>query len=173
MVQYANNNFDTYIKEADLIKNQKCRWVSQVIPGGFSRGWLKRHSEVCGQTVLPLGQASNSISYYRRFYMLQKILDVVGTNKPLQSKQMLRKDSELLQKNDKGFSGKKLRENIWHTSRSQMQTLEMLSNISRTKYKPFSPPLFPDTEKELLRATTIKASSQERNNVTVFKETIQ
>ena len=105
--------------------------------------------------------------------MLQKILDVVGTNKPLQSKQMLRKDSELLQKNDKGFFGKKLRENIWHTSRSQMQTLEMLSNISRTKYKPFSPPLFPDTEKELLRATTIKASSQERNNVTVFKETIQ
>ena len=69
--------------------------------------------------------------------MLLKILDAVGTNKPLQSKQMLREDSELLQKNDRSFFGKKLRENIWDTSRSQMQTLEMLSNISRTKYKLF------------------------------------
>ena len=38
--------------------------------------------------------------------MLLKILDAVGTNKPLQSKQMLREDSELLQKNDKSFLGK-------------------------------------------------------------------
>ena len=50
---------------------------------------------------------------------------------------MLREDSELLQKSDKNLFGKKFRENIWHTSKSKKQTLEMLSNTLRTKYKPF------------------------------------
>ena len=56
---------------------------------------------------------------------------------PQQSKKMLREDSELLQKNGKNLFGKKFRENIWHTSKSKKQTLEMLSYTSRTKYKPF------------------------------------
>ena len=80
---------------------------------------LKEIQEFVEQTILLLGQASNSISYYRRFYMLLAL-----TNSPQQSKQMLREDSELLQKNDKNLFGKKFRENIWHTS------LEMLSNTS-------------------------------------------
>ena len=84
------------------------------------------------QTVLLLGQVSNSISYYNRFYMLLAL-----TNSSQQSKQMLREDSELLQKSDKNLFGKKFRENIWHTSKSKKQTLEMLSNTLRTKYKPF------------------------------------
>ena len=50
---------------------------------------------------------------------------------------MLTEDSELLQKNDKNFSGKNFRENICYTSKSKKQTLEMLSNASQTKYKPF------------------------------------
>ena len=73
---------------------------------------LKEIQEFVEQTVLLLGQASNSISYYRRFYMLLAL-----TNSPQQSKQMLREDSELLQKNDKNLLGKKFRENIWHTSK--------------------------------------------------------
>ena len=59
---------------------------------------LKEVQEFVGQTVLLLGQASNSISYYRRFYMLFAL-----TNSPQQSKQMLREDVELLQKNEKSF----------------------------------------------------------------------
>ena len=91
---------------------------------------LKEIQEFVEQTVLLLGQASNSISYCRRFYMLLAL-----TNSPQQSKQILREDSELLQKNDKNLFGKKFREN--HISKSKKQTLEMLSNTSRTKHKPF------------------------------------
>ena len=95
---------------------------------------LTQIHELVGQTVLFLGQASSSISYYRRFYML-----FVLTSSSQQSKQMLREDSEFLQKNNKNLFGKKFDENIWQTSKSKKQTLDMLSNTSRTKYKqPYS-----------------------------------
>ena len=68
---------------------------------------LKEIQEFVEQTALLLEQASNSISYYRRFYMLLAL-----TNSPQQSKQMLREDPELLQKNDKHLFRKKFRENI-------------------------------------------------------------
>ena len=92
----------------------------------------KEIQEFVEQTVLLLGQASNSISYYRRFCMLWSL-----TNSPQQSQKMLKEDSELLQKNDKHLFEKKFRENIWRTSESKKQTLEILSNTSRTKHKPF------------------------------------
>ena len=47
-------------------------------------------------------------------------------------RQMQREDSKILQKNDKTLSGKKFRENIWQTSKSKKETLEVLSNTSRT-----------------------------------------
>ena len=93
---------------------------------------LKEIQEFVEQITLLLVQASNSISYYRRFCMLLAL-----TNSLQQRKQMLREDSELLQKNGKTLFREKFRENIWHTSKSKKQTLEMLSNTSRTKYKPF------------------------------------
>ena len=189
MAQYANVNFDTYIKETDLIKAvlnkspvpeninpvktlddfvkdilkdkkkqkdldfdnvlEKIQGRNQSVIGPLSKIWtaveparlsqedsvevnLKEIQEFVEQAVLLLGQASNSISYYKRFNML-----LGPTNSPQQSKQILREDSELLQKNDKNLFGKKFRENIWHTSKSKKQTLKMLSNTSRTKYKPF------------------------------------
>ena len=84
---------------------------------------------------------------------------------------MMREDSGLLQKNDKNLFGKKFGENINHTLKSKKQTLEILPNTSRTKYKPFRHG-FPDTKKEFRRATT-KASCQKRNDVTVFEKMIQ
>ena len=82
--------------------------------------------------MLLLGQASNSISYYRRFYMLLTL-----TNPPQQSKKMLKEDSKPFQKNEKNLFRKKFRENIWQTSKSKKQTLDMLSNTSQAKYKTF------------------------------------
>ena len=67
----------------------------------------KEIHEFVGQTVLFLGQASSSISYYRRFYMLFAL-----TSSSQKSKQMLREDSEFLQKNNKNLFGKKFDENI-------------------------------------------------------------
>ena len=188
-VQYANVNFDTYIKEPDLIKAvliknpvpeninpvktlndfvknilkgkkkqkdldfdnvlERIQGQNRSVMGPLSKIWttvesarlsqedsvkvdLKEIQEFVEQTVLLLGQVSNSISYYRMFYVLLAL-----TNSPQQSKQMLREDSELLQKNDKKIFRKKCRGNIWHTCRSKKQTIEMLSNTSRTKYKPF------------------------------------
>ena len=93
---------------------------------------LKEIQEFVEQTVLLLGQASNSISYYRIFYMLLAL-----TNSPQQSSKMLREDSQLLQKNDNNLFRKRFRGNIWHTSKSKKQTIEMLPKTSQAKYKPF------------------------------------
>ena len=186
---YANVNFDTYIKETDLIKVvliknpvpeninlvktlddfvkgilkdkkkqkdvdfdnvlEKAQGRNRSVMGPLLKIWtavesarlsqkdsvevdLKEIQEFVEQTVLLLGQALNSISYYRIFDMLLAL-----TNSPPQSKQMLREDSELLQMNNKNLFGKKFRENIWDTSKSKKQTLKMLSNTSQTKWKPF------------------------------------
>ena len=186
---YANVNFDTYIKETDLIKVvliknpvpeninlvktlddfvkgilkdkkkqkdvdfdnvlEKAQGRNRSVMGPLLKIWtavesarlsqkdsvevdLKEIQEFVEQTVLLLGQALNSISYYRIFDMLLAL-----TNSPPQSKQMLREDSELLQMNNKNLLGKKFRENIWDTSKSKKQTLKMLSNTSQTKWKPF------------------------------------
>ena len=93
---------------------------------------LKEIQEFVEQTVLLLGQASNCISYYRIFYML-----VALTNSPQQSSKMLREDSQLFQKNDNNLFWKRFCGNIWHTSKSKKQTMEMLPKTSQTKYKPF------------------------------------
>ena len=186
---YANVNFDTYIKETDLIKVvliknpvpeninlvktlddfvkgilkdkkkqkdvdfdnvlEKAQGRNRSVMGPLLKIWtavesarlsqkdsvevdLKEIQEFVEQTVLLLGQALNSISYYRIFGMLLAL-----TNSPPQSKQMLKEDSELFQMNNKNLFGKKFRENIWDTSKSKKQTLKMLSNTSQTKWKPF------------------------------------
>ena len=223
MAQYTNVNFDTYIKEADLIKVVLIKnlvpenmnpvktmddFVKDILKDkkkqqdldfdnvlektqGRNRSDigpsskiltavesarlsqknsvevdLKEIQEFVEQTVLLLGQVSNSISYYRRFYMLLAL-----KNSPQQSKQMLREDSELLQKNDKKIFRKKFRGNIWHTCRSKKQTIEMLSNTSRTKYKPFRHGLpqtprrsfvGPQQQKLLLRKGTTSQSLKKR-----------
>ena len=127
MAQYANVNFNTHIKEADLIKTvliknpapeninpvktlddfvkdilkdkkkqkdidfdnvlEKIQGRNRSVMGPLSKIWtavdstklsledsvevdLKEIQDFVEQTALLLGQASNSISYYRRFYML-------------------------------------------------------------------------------------------------------
>ena len=72
---------------------------------------LKEIQEFVEQNVLLLGQASNSISYYMRFYILLAL-----SNSAQQSKQMLREDSKLLKKFNKNLFGKNFHKNIWHTS---------------------------------------------------------
>ena len=93
---------------------------------------LKEIQEFVEQTVLLLGQASNCISYYRIFYMLLAL-----TNSPQQNSKMLREDSQLFQKNDNNLFWKRFCGNIWHTSKSKKQTIEMLPKTSQAKYKPF------------------------------------
>ena len=183
VTQYVNVNFDTYIKEADLIKaalnkNPVPEYIHPVktlddfvkdilkdkdfdfndipekivvrnrsVTGPLSKLWaavesarisqedsievdLKEIQEFVEQTVLLLGKEFH--------ILLQKILHAVGrTNSPQQSKQMLREDSEFLQKNDENLLGKKFRDNFRHTFKSKKQILDMLSNTSLAKHKFF------------------------------------
>ena len=125
------------------------------------------------QVVLLLGQASNSIFCYRRLYMLQAL-----TDSQQQRKQMMRDDSELLQVNGKNLFENKFRENMCHTSKSKKQTIEMLSNISQTKHKPFCHGL-PQTprrsfggkqqQKHLLRLGTTSQYSKKNDTAVATK----
>ena len=217
MAKYTNVNFDTFIKEADLIKAiliknpvpeninpvkalddsvkdiykdkkkqkdldfdnvlEKFHGRNRSVMGPLSKIWtavesirlsledsvevdLKEIQDFVEQNALLLGQASNSISYYRRFYMLLAL-----TNSPQESKQMPREDLGLLQKNDKNLFGKKFRENIWHTSKSKKQT----SNTSRKKYKSFHHglPQTPRRQQQKLllgKGTTSQYSKKRYNN---------
>ena len=103
-----------------------------------------------------------------RFYILLAL-----SNSAQQSKQMLREDSKLLKKFNKNLFGKNFHKNIWHNSESKKQTLEMLSNTLRTKYKPFRHLLTQATrrsfgekqqQKLLLRKGTTSQYSKKRYN---------
>ena len=124
-------------------------------------------ARACGTNCAATGKASNSISHYRRFYKLLAL-----TNSPDKSNQTLKKDLELLPKNDNLFR-KEFREIIRHTSKSKKQTLEMLSNTSQTKYKPFRHGLPQTPMEEFRRAATTKASSKKRKDIKVFEKMMQ
>ena len=89
---------------------------------------IKEHIE---QTILLLGQASNSISYQRRYSIL---LGIVGS--PPKIKEMLREEAVLLQKHDTELFGKKFREHITETSKAKKQTLEVFGGQQK-KQMPF------------------------------------
>ena len=129
---------------------------------------LKKIQVFVEQAVLLLGQASDFIFCFRRFYMLQTL-----TDSQQQSKQMLREDSELLQVNGKNLFENKFRENICHTSKSKKANHRNVIEYITNKTQTLLPRPSPDTEKEFWRETTTKASSQIRNDITVFERTIQ
>ena len=98
-----------------VIKILNSSWVSQIIAGGFSGGWLKTNSGVCG---INCSTAETSIEFHiplQKSYMLFAL-----TGSPQQNKKMLREDSELLQKNDKIYLGK----TSVKTSGTEKQTLK-------------------------------------------------
>ena len=128
---------------------------------------LRKIQKFVEQTFLLLGQASNSISYYIRFYMLLALI-----NLPQQSKQILGEDSELLQKNDKNLYGKKFCENISHTPKSKKQTLEMLSNTREQHTNPFTV-VFPRHQEGVSVDNNNKSFFSGKVNVTIFEKTIQ
>ena len=128
---------------------------------------LKEIQEFVEQTVLLLAQASNSISYYRRSYMLLTL-----TNSPQQNKQMLREDSELLQKNGKNLFGKVPWKHLAHLQIKKANLRDVIEYIGN-KIETLSSRPSPDTKKEFRRAKITKASSQKRSDVTVFEKAIQ
>ena len=125
---------------------------------------LKEIQEFVEQTVLLLGQASNSISYYRIFYMLLAL-----TNSPQQSSKMLREDSASPEKRQQFISEKVPWKHLAHLQIKKANHRNVTENIA-SKIQTLSSRPSPDTEKEFRRATTTKASSQERNDVQYSKK---
>ena len=88
------------------------------------------------QTVIMVGQSSNTASYHRRLNILQCLTDSQS-----QAKEMLREKAELLQKHDINLLGKKFRKHIISSTKSKKTAIEAFSkNFKKRKYadKPFS-----------------------------------
>lgn len=88
------------------------------------------------QTVIMVGQSSNTVSYHRRLNILQCLTDSQS-----QAKEMLREKAELLQKHDTNLLGKKFRKHIVNSTKSKKTAIEAFSkNFKKRRYadKPFS-----------------------------------
>ena len=68
---------------------------------------VEDHIKLIEQTVLLLGQASNSILYSRRLQILKTLI-----KDPKKAKNILKKKADLLQKGDQNLFGKKFRSHV-------------------------------------------------------------
>ena len=68
---------------------------------------LNKLKEYVKQSILLLGQATNLITYHRRYNILSPL-----NCAPQQSKEMLREEADLLQQQDKNLFCKKFREHL-------------------------------------------------------------
>ena len=93
---------------------------------------LNKVKEYVEQSILLLGQATNLMTYHRRYNILS------GLNcAPQQSKGTLREEADLLQQQDKNLLGKKFREHLVSSAKSKKQTIELLRDKGKKKQKPF------------------------------------
>ena len=95
------------------------------------------HIKLIEQTVLLLGQASNSILYSRRLQILKTL---IKNPKKAKKKNILKEKADLLQKGDQNFFGKKFRSHVVETERSKKRTLEVFSGGSRSAPPPAKKP---------------------------------
>ena len=101
---------------------------------------LNKVKEYAEQSVLLLGQATNSVTYHRRYNILSAL-----NCAPQQSKGMLREEADLLQQKDKKLFGKKFRKHLISSAKSMKQTIELCCDKGNKKQKPFryGPPEIP------------------------------
>ena len=92
---------------------------------------VEDHIKLIEQTVLLLGQASNSILYSRRLQILKTL-----TKDPKKAKNILKEKADLLQKGDQNLFGKKFRSYINETERSKKRKLEIFSGGNRSAPPP-------------------------------------
>ena len=75
-----------------------------------------------GQTVLVVGQSSNTVTYHRRYNLLNNLK---GSSN--QAKETLRKKKDLLQKHDGNLLGKKFRNHTVEVTKTRKTTIEAFS----------------------------------------------
>ena len=96
---------------------------------------VEDHIKLIEQTVLLLGQASNSILYSRRLQILKTLI-----KDPKKAKNILNEKADLLQKGNQHLFGKKFRSHVVETERSKKRTLEIFSGGNRSAPPPVKKP---------------------------------
>ena len=74
------------------------------------------------QTILMVGQSSNTVTYHRRYSLLNALM-----NSSTQSKETLKEKKDLVQKHDKKLLGKKFRKHIVEVTKERKTTIEAFS----------------------------------------------
>ena len=100
---------------------------------------VEDHIKLIEQTVLLLGQASNSILYSRRLQILKTLI-----KDPKKAKNILKEKADLLQKGNQNLFGKKFRSHVVETERSKKGTLEVFSGGNRSALPPAKKPFWID-----------------------------
>lgn len=85
--------------------------------------------ELVEQTVVMVGQCSNTITYHRRFAVLKNLMGIQ------QAKETLREKASLLQKHDKQLLGEKFRSHIVEVTKSKNTTMEAFSKSKNSRRK--------------------------------------
>ena len=93
---------------------------------------LNKVKEYVEQSILLLGQATNSMTYQKRYNILSTLKCA-----PQQSKEILREEADLLQQQDKNLFGKKFRECRISSAKSKKQTIKLFCDKDKKKQKPF------------------------------------
>ena len=100
---------------------------------------VEDHIKLIEQTVLLLGQASNSILYSQCFQMLKTLI-----KDPKKAKIILNEKADLLQKDDQNLFGKKFRTHAVEKERSKKRTSEVFSGGNRGAPTPSKKPFRTD-----------------------------
>ena len=92
---------------------------------------LDQLKEYVEQSICLIGQATNAVTYQRRFHILSAL-----NCSPQQAKEMLREKADLLKQDDKNLFGKKFNEHLISSAKSKKQTIELFCDKGKRK-KPF------------------------------------
>ena len=98
---------------------------------------VEDHIKLIEQTVLLLGQASNSILYSQCLQILKTLI-----KDPKKAKNILKEKADLRQRGDQNLFGKKFRSHFVETERSTKRTLEVFSGGNRSAPPPTKKPFW-------------------------------
>ena len=93
---------------------------------------LNKVKKYVEQYILQLGQATNSVTYRRRYY-IHSALNCASQ----QSKEMLREEADIFQQLDRNLFCKMFRDHLILSGKSKKQTIKLICDKGKKKKKPF------------------------------------
>ena len=93
---------------------------------------LNKVKKYVEQSILLRGQATNAMTYHRRYNIFSTL-----NCAPRQSKEMLREEADLLPQQDKNLFGKSFREHVIMSTKSKKPTIKFFCDKSKKKQTSF------------------------------------